>query len=398
MRLLPLKYMNSSSFSIFGIPISLASRGEVRDIIKRWLAGNAFHRIATVGPEFLLRARRSKRFHANLLRADLCVADGIGVTIAGWLFGKHVERFPGADMLHEILKEAEKRNLSIFLAIKKDGLSSFDEIRIALLKKYQRLKVTGGEFALLSNNQQSTINSSIVFCNFGAPEQEYFLESLRGRSEHVRLVMGVGGAFDFLTGKLPRAPRLLRMLGIEWFWRLLAQPSRWRRIFRAVIVFPCLVLWDFLMNTPLPVHLKEATYADISLLLDIENKVSGTCIYSPMTQEDEWKEEMQKGSVYLIEKGGEIVGNVSYEKRGESVAYISGLVVAPRFQGQGIGREVLSKILEEDLKAMKRIDLVTHPDNMVAQKLYRSFGFVVESRKENYWGDGEPRLVMVLQR
>lgn len=370
----------------------------MRDGVTRWLSGNTFHRISTVGPEFLLLARESKQFHANLLQADVRVADGIGITIAGWLSGKHIDRFPGADILHEILKEAEKRNFSMFLAIRKDGLSSLDEIQTALLKKYPKLKVTGEEFALPINNQQSTINTSIVFSNFGAPEQEYFLESLRGRAEHVKLVMGVGGAFDFLTGKLSRAPRLLRMLGLEWLWRLLVQPLRWQRIFRAVIVFPFLVIRDFLMSKPLAVSLKKATRADIPLLLDIENKVSGTCIYSPMTQEDEWKEEMLKGSVYLIEKGGEIVGNVSYERKGENIAYISGLVVAPRFQGQGIGREVLNKILEEDLKDMKRIDLVTHPDNMIAQKLYRSFGFVVESRKENYWGDGEPRLVMVLQR
>jgi len=229
---------------IFGIPLSLASRGEVLETVRLWLSGNAFYRIATVGPEFLLRARGSKRFHANLLRADLRVADGFGITFEGWIYGKHIPRFPGADLLHEILKEAEKQNLSIFLAIKKDGLSSFDEIRTALLKKYPRLKVTGEEFALPIDNQQSTINTSIVFCNFGAPDQEYFLESLRGRSESVRLAMGVGGAFDFLTGKLPRAPKVFRMLGLEWLWRLFLQPSRWKRIWRAVVVFPVAVIQE----------------------------------------------------------------------------------------------------------------------------------------------------------
>jgi len=236
--------MNSSSFSIFGIPVSLASRREALDTVKRWLSGNAFHRIATVGPEFLLRARRSKRFHANLLKADLRVADGIGVTFVGWLFGKHIERFPGADMLHEILHKAERRHLSVFLAVRKDSLSSLDEIQTALLKKYPRLKVTGEEFALPINNQQSTINTPIVFSNFGAPEQEYFLESLRGRGKHVRLVMGVGGAFDFLTGKLPRAPRVFQHIGLEWLWRFLLQPSRFRRIWNAVVMFPCFIVID----------------------------------------------------------------------------------------------------------------------------------------------------------
>lgn len=232
------------SFSLFGIPISVFSREETCEFLKSSLNERLFHRIATVGPEFLLRARGSKRFHANLLMADLRVADGFGITFAGWIYGKHIPRFPGADLLHGILKEAERRNLSTFLAIRKDGLSSFDEIRTTLLKEYPRLKVTGEEFALPINNQQSTINTSIVFCNFGAPDQEYFLESLRGRSESVRLVMGVGGAFDFLTGKLPRAPRVFRVIGLEWLWRLFLQPSRWKRIWRAVVVFPIAVIQE----------------------------------------------------------------------------------------------------------------------------------------------------------
>lgn len=394
-----------NSFSIFGIPISLASRGEVRDMIARWLSKNTFHRIATVGPEFLLQARNDVRFRENLREADLCVADGVGITIAGWLSRKRIERFPGADMLHEILREVERRHLSIFLAIRKDSLSSFEEIRSAILKQHPTLKIHGFEFEKTSHDSLSNPHSQlliphnpIILCNFGAPEQEYFLESLRGKEKHVRLAMGVGGAFDFLTNKLPRAPRFLRKIGFEWLWRFLLQPSRFRRIWRAVVVFPVVVVWDFLMTKSLSVHLKKASHVDIPALLDIEKKVSGTCIYSSMTKEDEWKEALQKNSVYLIERNDEIVGNVSYEKKGEDVAYISGLVVIPHFQGQGIGREVLNKVLKEDLKDMKRIDLVTHPDNMVARKLYQSLGFVVESRKENYWGDGEPHLVMVLQR
>lgn len=230
--------------TFFGVPVEALSRRDIFFRVRTSLRKHSFLRIATVGPEFLLRAREDERFKQNLLRADLRVADGFGITFAGWIYGKHIPRFPGADLLHEILKEAEKRNLSIFLAIRKDGLSSFDEIRTALLKKYPRLKVTGEEFVLPVNNQQLTINGSIVFCNFGAPDQEYFLESLRGRSESVRLVMGVGGAFDFLTGKLPRAPRVFRVIGLEWLWRLFLQPSRWKRIWRAVVVFPIAVIQE----------------------------------------------------------------------------------------------------------------------------------------------------------
>lgn len=147
----------------------------------------------------------------------------------------------------------------------------------------------------------------------------------------------------------------------------------------------------------MPINLKRATKADISVLIELEKSVAGTKIYSPMLEEKEWEEALEKEVVYLIEKDGAIAGNVSYERKEEGRVYISGLVINPRFKGQGIGREVVIRILDE-VKDAKRIELVTHPDNASALVLYESLGFVVESRVENYYGDGEPRLVLVLER
>jgi ribosomal protein S18 acetylase RimI-like enzyme len=150
-------------------------------------------------------------------------------------------------------------------------------------------------------------------------------------------------------------------------------------------------------NITMPINLKKATLADIPVLLELEKSVAGKNTYSPMLEADEWTEEFRKGIVCLIEKDAVVVGDLSYERKTKDHAYISGLAIDPRFQGHGIAREALVQLLEE-LKNINRIDLVTHPDNASALKLYRSLGFVVESRKENYYGDGEPRLVLVLQR
>lgn len=145
------------------------------------------------------------------------------------------------------------------------------------------------------------------------------------------------------------------------------------------------------------VTLYKASIKDIPILLELEKSVSGTNVYSPMLDENEWKEEFNKGEIYLIKKGEAVVGNVSYELRPDDSVYISGLVINPSFQGQGIAREVLVKLLEE-FKNIKRIDLVTHPNNHTALNLYQSLGFVIESRYDNYYGDGEPRLRLVLQK
>jgi len=231
---------------ILGVPISVDERDRVLEKVRSFLREACFHRIATVNPEFLVLASRDNRFRQSLLTADLRVADGFGMVLAGLFQGEEVPRFPGVDLLHDILSLAEKDEYSVFLAIRQDGLSSYDEIRQALLKKYPRLSIGGLDMAAneLKNYQLPATTYKLVLCNFGAPEQELFLESLRNTPGDVRLVMGVGGSFDFLTGKQKRAPKWLRALGLEWLWRLILQPMRFKRIWNAVVIFPIKVLFS----------------------------------------------------------------------------------------------------------------------------------------------------------
>ncbi|MDP3725967.1 MAG: N-acetyltransferase [bacterium] len=141
--------------------------------------------------------------------------------------------------------------------------------------------------------------------------------------------------------------------------------------------------------------LKKATVEDIPQLLIIERSIAVTNVYSPMIEESEWEKALQEGPVFLIKQDGALVGNISYENKGSGHYHISGLALMPQFQGKGTGRKVLIKVLKE-FKNAKRIDLAVHPNNDSALKLYKSLGFVVESQKENYYGDGEPRLILGL--
>jgi ribosomal-protein-alanine N-acetyltransferase len=143
--------------------------------------------------------------------------------------------------------------------------------------------------------------------------------------------------------------------------------------------------------------LRLATPHDIPCLIDIESSVSGTKVFSPMLTEEEWLREMGKSTVYIIEKNSEVMGNVSFEKKEDGQVYFSGLVIYPKFQGRGIGRQVMNKLFEQ-LKDIKIFSLVTHLDNIAALKLYQSLGFVVKERVENYFGDGEPRLKLEYER
>ena len=166
---------------ILGVAVASASRAEILAQVMTFFGESRFHRIATVNPEFLVMADYDPVFKQSLLSAQLCVADGIGIVLAGWLRRKNVTRFPGVDLLHEILTIAERDGHTVYLFIKKDGLSSYEEIRIALLKIYPALVVSGTD-ALLSGFENWKLeigNSAIVLCNYGAPMQELFLANLK---------------------------------------------------------------------------------------------------------------------------------------------------------------------------------------------------------------------------
>ena len=117
---------------------------------------------------------------------------------------------------------------------------------------------------------------------------------------------------------------------------------------------------------------------------------------STITTEKEWLDEFNNHNevIYLIFKNDVVVGDASYEKKPDGSAYLSGLVIDTQFQRQGIGRKTMEIIMEE-LKDTKIIKLVTHPENTAAINLYISFGFVIKSRIENYFGDNEPRIEMI---
>ena len=268
----------ANSFPVLGIRVDNLKKDKIIRKIERFLAEQQFHQIATVNAEFILEAQKNPKFKNILNNCDLNVADSISLKFAFWRFGKHLKaRMAGADLVLEILRLAEKNNRSVFLACRKDGLSTFFEIKSTLLKIYPNLKIEGTDIDT-KNIPYYILNTGydILLCNFGAPHQELFLNSQKNDSPphlyknntekiinndldrkkysfsglqnnrcggKIRLAMGVGGSFDFLTGKLKRAPRRMRKIGLEWLWRFIQEPRyRAKRIWKALVVFPLKVI------------------------------------------------------------------------------------------------------------------------------------------------------------
>lgn len=243
------------SINILGIKINNSTKKEVLEEIEKMLISEKQHYLVTPNPEIILAAiEHNEDYFYILNKADISLPDGIGLKIAGWFMGINLQRITGADLIKDILKLAEKQKIKIAILNKKDGLSNAKEIITVLIKKYPKLKLIVqdiDEQIIIKEEIITRINefqSKIIFCTFGAPLQEKIIFHNLANLPTVKIGMGIGGAFDFLTNKIKRASKLFRLIGLEWLWRLIKQPHRWKRIYNAVIIFPIkFFLWYFIL-------------------------------------------------------------------------------------------------------------------------------------------------------
>lgn len=131
---------------------------------------------------------------------------------------------------------------------------------------------------------------------------------------------------------------------------------------------------------------------DVEEFFALDNKVAVPRMYTPNETIEEALKEIEENELFFIKKGTQSVGMIGYQRKPDGSIYISNMAVLPEYRGQHIARKAMAMILEM-IGSVPRIWLVVHPEN-VALKLYTSLGFVVEERVENYFGDGEPRLVL----
>ncbi len=234
---------------ILGVRVDNLEKQEIIEKIESFLDEDKFHQIATINPEFILEAQNNLCFRTVLNKCALNVADGFGIRCAFWRFGKQLKvRMAGVDLLQKILKIAERKKLKIFLAINKNGLSKFEEIKKAISDIYPSLQMEGVDLDKNADSRLLLADHCLLFCNFGAPHQEIFLDFQKDAK--ICLAMGVGGSFDFLTGKSKRAPVFMQTIGLEWLWRAIQletwefKKKRLKRIWKAVVIFPIKVIFN----------------------------------------------------------------------------------------------------------------------------------------------------------
>jgi N-acetylglucosaminyldiphosphoundecaprenol N-acetyl-beta-D-mannosaminyltransferase len=182
--------------------------------------------VINLNPEIIMLARKDKEYENVLKSADLKLNDGVGVSLAAKIFGKKLSgRVAGADLTEKVCEAIAKRTVTVGFLGGKGDVAEVTAKR--LVKKYSGLKVA---FALEEwpASEGDKLKADILFVAFGSPKQEkWILENLP--SLRVKIVMGVGGTFDFISGKVRRAPLFIRKIGFEWLFRLIVQPWRLKR-------------------------------------------------------------------------------------------------------------------------------------------------------------------------
>lgn len=191
-------------------------------IIKGLAQKGKKYKIFTPNPEILVFANKHETFKRVLNMSDLALADGVGLLWAAKILGIQLrDRITGADFMEDLCLEAAKRGFTVGLMGGRTKIA--EEAAECLLQKYPKLKI-----AFAGENWREGQKADILFVALGWPKQEYWIsENLPEIA--VKVAMAVGGSFDYISGKVPRAPLFLRNLGLEWLFRLIIQPWRIRR-------------------------------------------------------------------------------------------------------------------------------------------------------------------------
>jgi N-acetylglucosaminyldiphosphoundecaprenol N-acetyl-beta-D-mannosaminyltransferase len=242
--------------TILGAPVDPVTLDDALVLVRDWHDRRCgLHHVVTVNPEFVMAARRDPAFARALHESALATADGVGIVLAGRLLDVRVrQRVTGVD-LTEGIAGLERDDVRLFLLGAAPGVA--DEAATRLSERFRTVRITGtwpgsphDENFPEIEAQVGASGATVLLVAFGHPQQDLWIARHRDAlARHGILVaVGVGGTFDYLSGRVPRAPRWLRRAGLEWLYRLTRQPSRWRRQL-ALPLFALLVLRERVRHT-----------------------------------------------------------------------------------------------------------------------------------------------------
>ena len=236
--------------SILDISIHNLTMSDALEWIVERCRGTSPGQICFVNADCANLACRNQDYLGVLHKAELVLADGIGMKLAGKLLGSEIrQNVNGTDMFPRLCEALSGTGLGIYLLGARPGIAAL--VRDWVAEHYPATIVSGCRDGYFTAEQEPEVvreiaasGASLLLAAFGAPRQDHWIRQHLADTG-VKVAMGVGGLFDFYSGRIPRAPVWMREIGAEWVYRFIQEPRRmWRRYFVGNTVF----LWRVLLR------------------------------------------------------------------------------------------------------------------------------------------------------
>jgi N-acetylglucosaminyldiphosphoundecaprenol N-acetyl-beta-D-mannosaminyltransferase len=236
--------------TLLGIPLTNLTMAEAVETIVARLDGKDPTQICFVNADCANIAYRDQPYRNVLQRADLCLADGIGIKLAGKILAEEIrQNVNGTDLFPRLCQALTTSEKGIFLLGARPGVP--EAVAQWILDHHPGDKVSGFQHGYYQPEEEPAVlerirnsGADLLLVAFGAPRQDIWIDQ-HLQETGVKVAMGVGGLFDFYSGRISRAPLWLREMGMEWLYRLVKEPGRlWKRYLVGNGLFLFRVLWE----------------------------------------------------------------------------------------------------------------------------------------------------------
>jgi N-acetylglucosaminyldiphosphoundecaprenol N-acetyl-beta-D-mannosaminyltransferase len=222
---------------ILGVKIDDLTMNKAVDKVIQYVKSDKKYKIYTPNPEFVMMANEDEEFKDILNKGDLVIPDGIGIVIASKIMKKSItQRVAGYDLTQEVFKRIKGTNKTVYFFGASKGVAQ--QAADKMKEIHKDLNIIGVHDGYFDETEEKKIIESInslkpdiLLVGLGALKQEKWIEQ-NINNLNVKVAIGVGGSFDGMAGIVKRAPKIYQKLGLEWFYRLMKQPSRIKRMIK----------------------------------------------------------------------------------------------------------------------------------------------------------------------
>jgi N-acetylglucosaminyldiphosphoundecaprenol N-acetyl-beta-D-mannosaminyltransferase len=224
--------------TVLGLPVDLLTMEQTLDEVERFIDDGGLHQHVVVNAAKIVEANRSPELAADIAACDLVNADGMSVVWAARILGHPApERVAGIDLMLRLCERAAERGWPVYLLGARDEVVR--KVATELTQRWPTLRIAGSRHGYWSGEEEAGVvadirgsGAKILFVAIPSPAKEHFLARHKA-AMNVPFVMGVGGSFDVIAGRVSRAPEWMQRAGLEWLHRLIQEP---RRMFKRYLV------------------------------------------------------------------------------------------------------------------------------------------------------------------